>query len=55
MVVGTAIEDDAVAVAKVRVGPIAEMVPSAWAAVSDFVAPANARHRIGRMETERVG
>ena len=47
MVAGTATGDDAAAVAKVRVGLIAEMVPSAWAV--------NARLGIGGVETEQVG
>ena len=46
-VVGTATGDDAAAVTKVQVGPIAEMIPSVWAA--------NVRLRIGGMEMERVG
>ena len=46
-VAGTVTGDDAAVVAKVWVGSIAEMVPSAWAA--------NARLGIGRTEMERVG
>ena len=55
MVAGTATGDEPAAVAKVRVGPIAEMIPSACAAVSESAVPTNARLRIGGMETERVG
>ena len=54
-VVGTATGDDAAAVAKVGVGPIAEMVLSVWAAASNSMVPANARLGIGGTETERVG
>ena len=43
------------AVAKVQVGPIAEMIPSECAAVSEFVAPTNAWLGIAGPETERVG
>ena len=52
---GTATKDDAAVVAKVRVGPIAEMVPSAWAGASECAGAANARLGIGGTETERVG
>ena len=55
MVAGTTPGDDAAAVAKVRIGLIAEMVPSAWVAASKCAGVANARFRIGGMETERVG
>ena len=48
MVVGTATEDNAASVTKVRVGPIAEMIPLACAA-------ANVRLGIAGAETERVG
>ena len=54
-VVGTATGDDAVAVAKARVGLIAEMILSACVAVSEFVAPTNVWLRIAGTETERVG
>ena len=47
-VAGTATRDEVAAVAKVRVGPIAEMIPLACAAV-------NARLGIAGAETERVG
>ena len=46
---------DAASVVRLRVGPIAEMILLACAAVTEFVAPANARPGITRMETERVG
>ena len=55
MVVGTATGDDAASVAKIRVGPIAEMIPSACSAASEFVAVANVRLGITRVETEWVG
>ena len=42
-------ENNVAAVAKVRVGPIVEMIPSECAAV------ANARLEISGAETERVG
>ena len=48
MVAGTTTGDDAVAVTKVQVGLIAEMILSAWAA-------ANAQLGIARAEMERVG
>ena len=51
MVVGTAPGDGAAAVTVVRVGLIAETIPSA----SDFALPANARLGIAGTETERVG
>ena len=47
-VAGTATRDEVAAVAKVQVGPIAEMIPLACAA-------ANARLRIAGAETEQVG
>ena len=47
VVAGTATGDDAAAVTKVQVGPIAEMIPSVWAA--------NVRLGIGGMEMEWVG
>ena len=52
---GTTTRDDAAAVAKVRVGLIAETILSACAVVSEFVVLANAQLRIAGMETERVG
>ena len=55
MVAGTATGDNVAVVAKVRVGPIMEIIPSACASVSDFVAPANACLGITGTETERVG
>ena len=54
-VAGTATEDNVAVVAKVRVGPIAEMIPPECAAASEFAAPANAWLRITRPETEWVG
>ena len=48
-------EDNVAAVAKVRVGSIAEMIPPECAAASEFAAPANARLGIAGTETERVG
>ena len=47
--------DNVAAVAKVRVGPIAEMIPSECAAASEFAAAANAQLGIARAETEWVG
>ena len=47
--------DDAAAVAKVRVGPIAEMILSAWVAASECAGAANVWLGIGGMETEQVG
>ena len=55
MVAGTATGDDVAAVTKVRVGPIAEMVLSAWVAASDFAAAVNVQLRSARMEMEWVG
>ena len=55
MVAGTTTGDDAASVAKVRVGLIAEMIPSACAVVSEFAALTNARLRIAGVETEWVG
>ena len=54
-VAGAVTGDNVAAVAKVRVGSIAEMIPPECAAASEFVAPANARLGIARMETEWVG
>ena len=54
MVVGTNPRDDAVVVVGVQVGTIAEMIPSACAAVSKFSVPANAWLGITRTETEQV-
>ena len=54
-VAGTMTGDNVAAVAKVRVGPIAEMIPSECAAASEFAAPANACFGIAGMEMERVG
>ena len=54
-VAGTTTGDDVASVAKVRVGLIVEMIPSACAVASEFMGVANARLRIGRMETEQVG
>ena len=47
--------DNVAAVAKVRVGSIAEMIPPECAAASEFAAPANAHLGIARTEMERVG
>ena len=55
MVVGTVTGDNVAVVAKVQVGPIAEMILPECAAVSEFAAPANAWLRITRMEMEQVG
>ena len=55
MVAGTATKVDVAAVVRLRVGPIAEMIPLACAAVSKFAAPANAWLGITGMETEQVG
>ena len=44
--------DDVAAVAKVQVGPIAEMVLSVWAAASKCAGAVNARFGIGGTETE---
>ena len=49
MVAGTTTEVDAVAVARLRVGPIAETIPLACAA------PTNAQLGSARTEMERVG
>ena len=54
-VVGTVMGDNVAMVARVRVGPIAEMIPPECAAASEFTVPANARLGIARTETERVG
>ena len=54
-VAGTATRDDVAAVAKVQVGPIAEMVLSVWAAASKCAGAVNARFGISGTETERVG
>ena len=54
-VAGTTTKVEVAVVAKVQVGPIAEMILSACATASKFMAPANARLRIAEMETEQVG
>ena len=54
-VAGTATGDEAAVVAKVRVGPIAEMIPSACVVASKSVVPANPQLGIGGTEMERVG
>ena len=48
-------KDNVAAVAKVRVGSIAEMIPPECAAASEFAAAANAGLGSAGMETERVG
>ena len=55
VVAGTVTRDNVAVVAKVLVGPIAEMIPPECVAASEFVAPANARLRIAGPEMERVG
>ena len=55
MVAGTVTGGDVAAVAKVRVGPIAEMLLSACAVASEFAAPTNVQLGIAGLETERVG
>ena len=55
MVACTATGDEAVVVAKVRGGTIAEMILSACMGASKFAAPTNARLRIAGMEMEWVG
>ena len=50
----TAIRDDVAAVAGVRVGTIAETIPSACVAATKFTAPANVWLGIAGMETEWV-
>ena len=55
MVAGTATRDDASAVRKVQVGPIVEIIPSAWAVASECTGVVNARLGIGGTETEQVG
>ena len=55
MVVGTATEVDAAAVARLRVGPIVETIPLACVVASKFAAPTNVQLRIAGTETERVG
>ena len=55
VVVGTVTGDNVAAVAKVRVGSIAEMIPLECAAASEFAAAANAGLRSARTETEQVG
>ena len=48
-------EDNVAAVAKVRVGSIAEMIPPECAVASEFTAATNVRLGSAGMETERVG
>ena len=55
MVAGTATGDNAVVVAKARVGLIVEMISSVCAAVSKFAMVANARLGIAGMEMEWAG
>ena len=54
-VVGTATEVNAVVVARLQVGPIAETILFACAAASEFTAAANAGLRIAGTEMEQVG
>ena len=55
VVAGTVTGDNVAAVAKVRVGSIAEMIPSACVVASKSVAPANPQLGIGGTEMEQVG
>ena len=47
--------ENVAAVAKVRAGSIAEMIPPECAVASEFAAAANARLGIAGAETERMG
>ena len=52
---GTATGDEAVAVAKVQVDLIVEMILSTWVVASKCAGAVNAWLRIGGTERERVG